>query len=117
MPSIARIATIVGALLIDVIVTIGFVGMSLGIRAEGQPGVGQVRPPPPMPAASATQRLHPPVAPAPDAPEPGSPPRPARNVESVGPVLSLARTDGWRPHGAGHLPAATIGPLRSESEG
>ena len=74
MPSMARIAAIVGALLIDAIVILGFVEMSLGIGAEGQPVVGQVRPPRPMPAASATQRLHPPIAPAPDAPEPGSPP-------------------------------------------
>jgi hypothetical protein len=45
--SIARIVTVFGALLIEALLILGFVVLSLGIGAEGQPGVGPDRPPPP----------------------------------------------------------------------
>ena len=116
MSAVARDAAIVGALLIQAAVILGFVEMSLGIGAEGQPGVGRDRPQPLMPAASAAPSLTPPLAP-PAAPEPGSPPGPASNVKSDGPALFLARTNERRPLGARHLTAASIGPQLSESEG
>lgn len=47
IPSIARIVTIVGALLIEAIVVLGFVVLSLGIGGESHPGFGPDRPPPP----------------------------------------------------------------------
>ena len=48
--SFARAATIVGVVLIEALLILGFVVLSLGIGAEGQPGIGPDRPPPPMPA-------------------------------------------------------------------
>lgn len=47
---IARIATILGALLLEGLLILGIVLLSLGIGAEGQPGLGPDHPPPPMPA-------------------------------------------------------------------
>lgn len=51
--SIARIVTVVGALLIEALLILGFVVLSLGIGEEGQPGVGPDRPPPPPTPAPA----------------------------------------------------------------
>jgi hypothetical protein len=48
--SIARIVTVLGALLIEALLILGCVVLSLGIGAEGRPGIGPDRPPPPMPA-------------------------------------------------------------------
>jgi hypothetical protein len=41
------LVAILGALLIEAIVILGFVVLSMGIGAEGQPGLGPDRPPPP----------------------------------------------------------------------
>jgi len=51
--SVPQAAKIVLACLIEAIVILGFVALSLGIGAEGQPGLGPDRPPPPMTPAPA----------------------------------------------------------------
>jgi len=53
--SSGRIVVIAVAVLIQAILTLGFVAMSLGLGANGQAGVGPDRPPPPAAIAPDTR--------------------------------------------------------------
>ena len=62
VPSVAWVATIVGAAFVTGLLIGWIVAASLGLGADGHPGTGPDRPPAPVPTAPVLVRLHTPVA-------------------------------------------------------